>query len=74
MKVEQKKITLNHTKVRLTEEEVEKYKSQQQLTEGDCGNWFIEISGGGIHTCRICYSGYPTSWPYKQCIELPEDE
>lgn len=37
----------------------------------DCGSWFIELREGHIYTCRICFYGYPTAWPYKQCIQLP---
>ena len=44
------------------------------LTQPDeCSDWFIEIRGGHTYTCRICYTQGPTGYPYKECIQLPDN-
>jgi hypothetical protein len=67
MSIEKRTITLEVTK-----EKLEQNPQRIDPGEGECGAWFIEIRGGHTYTCRICYGGFPTSFPYKQCIQLPD--
>lgn len=81
----QRTVTLKHTKRRLTEDEVEKYKKEGKIKEdfstmtqepppSNCGNWYLVWyqQYQAWFSCRICYQGYPTAWPYEECVQMPE--
>lgn len=76
MAAEERVIKLKHTKQRFTKEEYEQEilkPGVQPLTEeGNCGNYFIEIRGGHIYTCRWCHTDGPTYIYWKECIQLPD--
>lgn len=78
--MEERTVTLKHTKRRLTEEEKAAHEKAnppvQTETEpgNNCGPWYLVWyqSYQKWFTCRICYQGYPTQWPYEECIEMPD--
>lgn len=70
MAQEERIVKLKVTKRRLTNEEKE---VQPLVEEGGCGNWYIKLQGGHVYTCRLCWTAPgPTSWPYEECIQLPD--
>lgn len=79
MGIEERKVELKMTKKRLTEDEAKalNYKkgvSTQQEPGEDCGEWFVEYDPiqHETWTCRICMEGYPTRWPVKHCVLMPD--
>lgn len=77
---EERTVTLKKTKRRLTAEEKEAHEAKngqpnQTDTGGEnCGQWYLVWyeSYHAWFTCRICYTGAPTWWPYEECIGLPQ--